>query len=441
MCTSRRLGEGPNGGLSNSSETSSGNLPLSTLLLRYIGSGFRSLTVGSTALFLLSAWACPVLAQGVHIQFQTVTSEDIEALDAASGISGARIVAGSGRYVYWTHNSGLTWTSQRVGDWTRDLSFERGGLALIASSSAGLLTLEDGASSVVPVSYGGHYQVLAVAVLDDGTWVSAGPQGVSMSSDRGMHWSPVDSVINKNSCCTGHVTLSALRDGSMALWTLVGAFEINQPRLLYSWDQGRTWADSSNTVGPAEEPSAILSTSSAVELRLGKVNHSLRETWDGQARTFSTAAVVTSADYSPGLGVVVGTEQGLFLLDEDDLTLSPLWEGPRVTAVAVGPSGQIYVAEGRTIWEVRLESTSSAATPTQLERVNVFPNPARHELTVLTSHVGSLNLWDPLGRSVLTVPRATRETVLHLHDLAHGIYFLVFNDNQGIITTPVVILP
>jgi hypothetical protein len=76
------------------------------------------------------------------------------------------------------------------------------------------------------------------------------------------------------------------------------------------------------------------------------------------------------------------------------------------------------------------------------ETVNLFPNPASELITIKVSHqtIGSgFILVDIMGRQMLYGELTDESTVLDISHLDQGVYFLIIDDKQSILTNKIVV--
>lgn len=75
--------------------------------------------------------------------------------------------------------------------------------------------------------------------------------------------------------------------------------------------------------------------------------------------------------------------------------------------------------------------TSSLAMKVQEDKINIFPNPSKGELNILTDQVNGLQMeiFDSTGKQVYKEKDIQNNTMLHLNSLKDGLYSIKFQNN------------
>ena len=76
-------------------------------------------------------------------------------------------------------------------------------------------------------------------------------------------------------------------------------------------------------------------------------------------------------------------------------------------------------------------------TTNEVKAVNVYPNPAKEDLTIVNAENAQINIYDAYGKEVLSVEKASAFTKLNISNLATGTYFVKIITNNGIIVKKV----
>ncbi len=400
--------------------------------------------------FMLSAVVMPHSAPGqdFNLVFETRANDAISGLEVLDTPDGDLVVATSNRRIYWFDPVTSTWSEQLLPSYGRANDIEHVGdsTMFVPGWIAGLYVLSNDRSVFTADFVEPHWQWHSFTVAESGRWISVGDAGASWSDDAGERWSPVDTLfMDENSFFTSMALVRSLRGGVTFAWALTGISEQNFPKFYYSTDEGSTWSDSTMVARSHSLfwINSVLSTPEHVEIQIawGKT-HVARKTWADPMVEFTSDFVAGYATFSPMWGVIAASVDGLFLLDESNMSWSP-FGGTQMAIgeVAASESGRIYVVEVGSRKIFRLDPIATHTEASDLEvspDLVVYPNPSSNIIYVAGSRpTGKYVLYDILGRVVRKLDGADLISGTNIGDLAPGTYYLIEHSARtGTISTP-----
>jgi hypothetical protein len=335
------------------------------------------------------------------------------------------IMVGTFAGVYYSRDGGSSWVVDSFQAHVTDIEVVGDSMFVLATYPFGLYRLAPSDDRLVFLGNVGHSLATAVAEASDGSLISGGENGVSRSVDGGNTWSAVDPIFSTNYPAQ-RVLIGRLGQGVTVARAAVGI----ALRLFYSYDQGRTWSDSSSApIGTYFLPDVVY-TPSHVEMHVGDGGFFARTTWDAPLVPFGVSPSITSAVFEPSFGVLVSTVEGLWVLDERSMSLVNLFPDVPLAGVAAAANGRLFVSKSNAVLELVATSTSVDASHRHND-LSVFPNPASSEVVFQGSESGTrYQVFDAIGRAVHAFTGGSGTEVLSTAGLAPGLYFVV-SDLRG----------
>jgi hypothetical protein len=361
----------------------------------------------------------------------TLTDSPHTLLSSVSG-SGWVVVSWSAE-VTWSRDEGQTWKSAPVvsGHDPQALEVVGDSMLVVVPTAAGLQAVLPGEDTLQIIGLPPDIRLGSFSDAGDG-WLVGGLHGVSRSADQGQTWSTPDTLFI-SSCCTGRQLIRTLRGGVVVAFARIGQAELNEPRMHYSEDSGRSWSVSSSiSIAYGLRLVDILSTPEHVEIQVHEAALLARRTWGDPFVRTDLSFQVYATTVSDVWGVVVASSEGLFGLRETDMTWQPLGPPANMKLVSAGPDGKLWVVDfDRNLFLWTPVGTGTTDLPRQAE-LTPYPNPARSHLYVTGAWLGiDYDVIDLTGRVRFTVHGADLEGGFSVQALESGSYFLKARDIYG----------
>jgi photosystem II stability/assembly factor-like uncharacterized protein len=308
-------------------------------------------------------------------------------------INGNDIFAGlNGMGVYLSTNNGESWEERNFGLTDRYI----GSLAIldsniIAGTSSGVFLSNNNGNSWTSVNNGLPNPTFVFSVAFSGTNIFAGTdKGLFLSTNYGQNWE--------------HINLSPMHDDYI---TAIAAIDTNifvgdNFSVYFSNDRGKSWVQID----------------------------------DG----FLTFDVIT-AFAKVGTNIFVTTYfSGIFMLTNNGTKWTPVSTGfpnVRIDCIA-GDNDHVYIGSTASVWKRPLSEFQGIGIEEykNSERVTVYPNPAKDEITVALSLqvslgiVSTVSVFDIHGRELINTQFRGSESQININFLPRGIYFFIISNEK-----------
>lgn len=335
-----------------------------------------------------------------------------------NGTSWTNVGGGDGiqSFIDWNNDNNMYWTSA-AGSAMRSIGGNTQWLSMPSSSY--LNFIQDPLTSTTLWAFGGNQNI------------------VYSSTDQGTNWSSTSGTIPDNNV----TRLKVAKSNSQIIYV------ISYNTMFKTTDGGNSWINITGTL-----PSNYTSLS-AIEIKPTDANtvwvtlsgyyggNKVYKTTDG-GLTWTNISnglpnlPVNCITYSSALNepLFVGTDNGVYFMDTTMTSWVAYGTGlpfTEITSLAIfQPTGKLNAATlGRGIWEIDLfDYSTSSATLTRFTsgNIDVFPNPAKEKITILSSSntEGVITITDLLGKIVKEAKINSNQTVINTEDIQSGVYFI-----------------
>ena len=345
------------------------------------------------------------------------------------------IIIASRSRAHTSEDGGATWSDQATisGSLTPDIALAGDSLAFVVSGGGVLYRVVRGAPfEGIDGGFGGR--VHSVEFMSSGVLVVAGEDRVFRSEDLGRTWTTsTNDLYLGDAISTKSAVVRQISESGLVAFAQTAIVEPNIYRLFYSRDAGDTWADSTENATWLRE---VVSTPTHPELHFGAFQHRARRGQDGRLHAFESSFELFDVSYSERWGVVAAAREGVYTLDETDLTWRLLDEEPYATVIAAGYEGKLLVGDPiRGVFELWLPTATSVMKPDNPTELNIYPNPASTRAIVSGVSPGSMvRVFDILGREVSAgfAPMNGSPVEMELSGLPAGQFFLVVDSGRRV---------